>query len=191
MNAVKEPGRTGRTAGLVLIGIAVIALVIGVISLATGGLHAAGGGGQSSTVAPPPKSTTATPKPPNPRPTTQPSSSTGKPPVTTTTTAAPLPPAPDPHQVPIRVLNNGKISGFAAQAAKDFRDAGWNVVEVGNYKEGVIPTTTAYYRAGTEEEAVAKALAQQFNMRADVRFPGIAGASPGVIVMITNDYNSK
>jgi hypothetical protein len=91
----------------------------------------------------------------------------------------------------VRVFNNGTVTGLAAQAARDFRDDGWNVVEVGNYSQGIIPTTTAYFRPGTNEEAAARAMAGKFNMRAEARFPGIAGSSPGVIVMITNDYGGK
>src|SRR6266545_4989562 len=77
---------------------------------------------------------------------------------------------------------------FRFSSARDFRNDGWNVVEVGNYSQGIIPTSTAYFRPGTEEEAAARALAGKFNLRAEARFPGIANSSPGVIVMITNDY---
>jgi hypothetical protein len=91
----------------------------------------------------------------------------------------------------VRVLNNGTVTGLAAQAARDFRNDGWNVVEVGNYSQGIIPTSTAYFRQGTDEEAAARALAGRFNLRAEARFPGIANSSPGVIVMITNDYGGK
>jgi hypothetical protein len=88
------------------------------------------------------------------------------------------------------VFNNSTIAKFAAQAAQDFRGDGWNVVEVGNYSEKIIPTSTAYFRPGTEEEAAARALAARFNLKAEPRLAGFA-FGPGVVVMITKDYGSK
>jgi hypothetical protein len=90
--------------------------------------------------------------------------------------------------LPLRVYNNSTIGGLATRAAEDFRKAGWPIDEVGNYPQGVIPTTTVYYRPGTEEEAPAKALAEQFGMRANPRFDGLQHATPGIIVIVTNDY---
>lgn len=91
----------------------------------------------------------------------------------------------------MRVYNNGTVTGLAAQAAGDFRAGGWNVADVGNFNKRIIPTTTVYYRPGTPEEAAALELAKAFNMRAEPRFPEIAGDPPGLIVMITNDYGGK
>jgi hypothetical protein len=88
------------------------------------------------------------------------------------------------------VLNNSTISGLADRAADDFRGSGWNVTEVGNH-QGRIPVTTVYYRPGTAEEAQAKELAQQFGIRAEPRFEGIQAASPGIIVIVTKEYNPK
>jgi hypothetical protein len=64
------------------------------------------------------------------------------------------------------------------------------VVEVGNYPWGIIPTTTVYYEEGTGERADAEAIASQFGMRVEPRFPGIAHASPGIIVIVTKDYRN-
>jgi hypothetical protein len=89
------------------------------------------------------------------------------------------------------VLNNSLIKGLAEQAANDFRAAGFNVVEVSNYSQGVIATTTAYYSPAPGEQAAATALAQQFGMRVAPRFEGIAFASPGVIVIVTNDFTGQ
>ena len=89
---------------------------------------------------------------------------------------------------PLRVYNNSTISGLAARAAEDFRRAGWPIDEVGNYPHGIIPTTTVYFRPGTDEEAPARALAEQFGMRVNPRFEGLKEASPGIIVIVTNDY---
>src|SRR5262249_19351378 len=134
------------------------------------------------TTAPPPATSTNNPAPPL---------SSSQPPATSTTVA---PPPFDPHTVPVRVLNNSTTNGAAERAATKFRNAGWNVINFGNLPEskGRILTTTAYFQPGTNEEAAARALANQFSMRADVRFPGIANETPGaVIVIITNDFDSK
>ncbi|MBV8996872.1 MAG: LytR C-terminal domain-containing protein, partial [Pseudonocardiales bacterium] len=88
----------------------------------------------------------------------------------------------------VRVYNNSTIRGLAARAAQDLSAAGWTVVEVGNYPWGIIPTTTVYYQDGTDQRAGAEAIAAEFGMRAEPRFSGIAQASPGIIVIVTNDY---
>ncbi|MBO0840185.1 MAG: LytR C-terminal domain-containing protein [Sciscionella sp.] len=90
---------------------------------------------------------------------------------------------------PLRVYNNSTIKGLAARAAQDFRNAGYNVVQVGNYSQGVISSTTAYYRPGTDEQATAEKLGQRFGFGAQPRFAGIQNASPGVIVIVTNNYH--
>jgi hypothetical protein len=89
---------------------------------------------------------------------------------------------------PLRVYNNSTIAGLAGKAAEDFRRAGWTVTESRNYSEGVIPTTTVYYRPGTGEQAAAERLAAEFGMRAEPRFAGIQDATPGLIVILTKDY---
>ncbi|SHE77802.1 LytR C-terminal domain-containing protein [Streptoalloteichus hindustanus] len=88
----------------------------------------------------------------------------------------------------LRVYNNSTIEKLAARAAADFRAAGWQVDEVGNYPGGLIPTTTVYYRPGTDEQAAAEEFARQFGVRVEPRFDGISDASPGLIVIVTNDY---
>lgn len=94
----------------------------------------------------------------------------------------------DAKWVPVRVYNNSTIQGLAARAGADFRAAGWNVVEEAPYPYGIIPTSTAYYTPGTDEETAAKALAEWFGMKAEPRFEGIQNATPGVIVILTKDY---
>ncbi|MGH3538253.1 MAG: LytR C-terminal domain-containing protein [Pseudonocardiaceae bacterium] len=90
----------------------------------------------------------------------------------------------------VRVYNNSTIRGLAARAARDLSAAGWTVIEVGNYARGTIPTTTVYYQEGTDQRAAAEALAAQFKIRVEARFPGIENASPGLILIVTNDYAS-
>jgi hypothetical protein len=94
-------------------------------------------------------------------------------------------------RVPVRVYNNSRIPGLAEQAAEDFRSDGWEVTEVGNYPYGVISTTTVYYRPGTDEVQPANELAEGWGMRAKERFEGLAHASPGIIVIVTKDYQRR
>ncbi len=88
----------------------------------------------------------------------------------------------------MRVYNNSKIRGLAARAAQDMRAAGWSVREVGNYSAGTIPTTTVYYD-DEGQRSTADALGESFGMRVEPRFDGIRDATPGLIVIVTNDYS--
>lgn len=199
MSVFSGMSRPMKAAGVVLIGVAIIAAVIGGVSALSGdGSNEAGPSGTPSspgttTGSQPPSGTTSTP----PQTTTPPASTT--PPSPT----SPAPGQPTPGQpgqpgdqqtsnkwVTVRVFNNSTIKGLADRAAEDFRGSGWNVNEVSNYSQGVIPTTTAFYRPGTDEEAAAKQLAQEFGIKAEPRFPGIESATPGVIVIVTKEYES-
>lgn len=94
-------------------------------------------------------------------------------------------------RAPVRVYNNSTISGLAARAAQDFREAGWTVEKVDNYPHGIIPTSTVYYRPGTREQEAARYMADGFGLRAEPRFEGLDDASPGLIVIVTNDYQTR
>jgi LytR cell envelope-related transcriptional attenuator len=194
--------RLSRIAGIALLGLAAVALVIG-LTTALGGNgdgRADGGKGQPSSrtteITGPPSSTSgrSTTKPTTSEPSSsKPSSS--KPPTTTTTGKVQPPPGGDGNgepakSVPVRVLNNSTIKGLAKRAADNLKADGWNVVDTGNYSGGIIPTTTVYYRPGTEEEATARAIGAEFGMRVEARFEGIKDATPGVIVIVTNDYGN-
>ncbi|GAB3282742.1 LytR C-terminal domain-containing protein [Parasphingorhabdus pacifica] len=117
--------------------------------------------------------------------------------------SAPQPPAPGrPHASPqnspdkpdgiskpvVRVYNNSTIKGLAHRAADDFRGAGYEVPEIGNYSDGRIYTTTVYFRPDTREEATAREIGKHFRARVEPRFGGIEDASAGLIVIVTNDY---
>jgi hypothetical protein len=93
----------------------------------------------------------------------------------------------------VRVYNNSTISGLAAHAADDFRGAGWTVDAVANYpsSEGIIPTSTVYFRPGTGEQGSAERIGSEFGLRAAPRFAGLTDASPGLIVIVTNDYQKR
>ena len=200
MSVFSGMSRPMKAAGVVLVGVAIAAAVIGGITALNGG----GGGNEAGpsgtptqpgtsggTSAPPATSSTATPPststPASPAPTTPPA---GQP-----TSPGPGQPGGDQQAsnkwVTVRVYNNSLIEHLAARAADDFRHAGWNVTEVKGYPYGTIPATTAYYRPGTDEEAAAKQLAQQFGFKAEPRFDGIKDASAGVIVIVTKDYGTN
>jgi hypothetical protein len=215
---VTSPAPSGssrrRIAGLALVGVGVIAAIIGLASLTLGG-----GGDGGGTAAPPAAGTPTTEAPGAGTPT--PAAPTASGPVTiptfpTTTAAIAAPPATEapPAQPapgdnganqgggtgngsgngagatkgPIRVYNNSTITGLAADAAGDFTARGWAVGEVSNYPFGIIPTTTVYYRPGTAEQSIAEELANEFGLRVNPRFEGLRDASPGVIVIVTNDF---
>jgi hypothetical protein len=91
---------------------------------------------------------------------------------------------------PLRVYNNSLIQGLAARAAADFRSAGWTVSEIGGYPGAAIPTSTVYYRPGTDEQSAAQEIGRAFGLRVQPRFAGIQSASPGVIVIVTREYRS-
>ena len=91
----------------------------------------------------------------------------------------------------MRVYNNSLIKGLADRAASDFRGSGWTVPVVDNYSGGTIATTTVYFRPGTDEEAEGRALAKEFGLRPEPRFDGIKDAAPGIIVIVTREYNPK
>ncbi|UMP05661.1 LytR C-terminal domain-containing protein [Amycolatopsis sp. EV170708-02-1] len=197
--------RPMKAAGLALVGVAVIAAVIGGITLTSGG-------GDSDTATPPgttPTSSDGATQPSSPAPGSPPAStppaSSSAPPSSAPPSSAP--PSSQPGQtgqpgqpggdqqashkwVTVRVYNNSTIQGLAEQAAKDFRASGWNVSEVKGYP-GRLPETVAYYRPGTDEEAAAKALALEFGFRAEPRFKEIENIGPGVIVILTKDYKAN
>jgi hypothetical protein len=200
-----------RVAGLALLGLAVLAVAVGVVATT---------GGQPGPAAAPPAVTSPTSSAPA-LPSTPTSSAPALPstipyPPTSSPAAAPVVPplgppgaaqgAPARQEQPVeqsrldldqshsrgevRVYNNSTIRGLAARAAEGLTAAGWTVVEVGNYAQGTIPTTTVYYQEGTDQRDDAEALGAEFGMRVQPRFPGLANADPGLIVIVTNDYVS-
>jgi hypothetical protein len=188
-----QGSRPVRTAGLVLIGVAVVAVGLGVFALTSNGSGQASAGRPPATSTTQPLPTTTThPKPTTTTPTTTTPTTTPSFPSGQTTTIAPPPTSTTPsliQTVPIRVYNNSLIQNLAAMGAQDFRNAGYNVVFVGSYPQGIIPNSTAYFSPAPGEQEVATQLAQQFGMRVLPRFTGIAAAAPGVIVILTKDFH--
>lgn len=208
-----EPAPSGgpsplRVGGLALLGAGAVAALIGLATLLPGG-------GSSTTPAPttPPPAPSAAPTPgatvaapPAPTapvavPSFSPTGAIAAPP------AAPAAPAPANPQAgagrggsgggqaiargPVRVYNNSTITGLASRAAGEFRADGWQVGQIANYSAGVIPTSTVYYRPGTAEQSAASSMGSAFGLRVEPRFSGIDDATPGLIVIVTNDYQKR
>jgi hypothetical protein len=217
-----------RVGGLALLGVGVVAGILGVVGLNSGG-------GTPPPVAAPSLSTAATPSEsaeaaaPTSAPAETAPLETAPPAAAAPAPASPAPPAAAPPAPPaappaagsgaarsgagagsaagsgsaagasdgarmaVRVYNNSTISGLAAHAADDFRGAGWTVDAVDNYpsSEGIIPTSTVYFRPGTGEEGSAQRIGSEFGLRAAPRFAGLTDASPGLIVIVNNDYQKR
>ncbi|HEV7907556.1 MAG TPA: LytR C-terminal domain-containing protein [Pseudonocardiaceae bacterium] len=208
--------RPAKAAGLALLGVAGAALTIGVVSLFGGGYSSPNAGGTTT-----PQPTSAAPGASSTDPasstatsgtalsstaagsaTTAPTTAPGHPgsaaasAPATNVPAASTPPVAANAEVPasrppVRVYNNSTITGLAGRASDDVRRYGWEVAETGNYSQGQIPTTTVYFRPGTDEEQSAKTLGALLQARVEPRFDGIQGAHPGVILIVTNDYKSS
>lgn len=203
---VSRPMRAG---GLVLLGVAAVAAVIGTASAVSGD--------DEKQAAPPPEDPgTSEPAEPGGGTTSEPAEeTTASSEPETTESSAPAESRTPPSSpakptgsagsgngsadggkgdadksVSVRVYNNSKIKGLASRAADDLRANGWNVVMTGNYSSGRIYTTTVYYRPGTAERGAAEAIGAEFGMRVEPRFDGIADSTPGVIVIVTKDYSS-
>lgn len=96
-------------------------------------------------------------------------------------------PEPLPAAVPARpaltVLNNSRVPALAARSARHYRDGGWPVAVVGNFR-GRIARTTVYYEPG--QQGPAEALAAEFGVpRVLPRFAGLPGR--GLTVVVTRD----
>jgi hypothetical protein len=183
-----SPSRPAKAAGFALLGVAAVALIIGVVSLFGGESDSPPTAGGTSTEPPvqttsesaAAPTTTASPSAPAATTTVPPTSSAATPPPTVT--------QPGAVKVPVRVYNNSTITGLAGKASDEVRANGWTVAFTGNYSQGTIPTTTVYFRPGTDEEASAKELGAVLRARVEPRFDGIQAAPAGIILIVTNDY---
>jgi hypothetical protein len=190
--------RPTRLAAFVLLGVAVIAVGLGVYALT--------GSNSPSSAAPAPTTTqTSQPKTTTPKPSPTTAPTTAAPPTSSSTgqaTTVVPPPATtgaggnggngggqQAGPVPVRVYDNGTIRHIGQCAANDLTASGFDVVQLQNYSQGAIPTTTAYYNpAAPGEQDTATKIAQTYGMHVQPRFSGIVAAGPGVIVMVTNDF---
>jgi cytoskeletal protein RodZ len=187
-----------RVAGIALLGVAAVALVIGLITMfgSNGDGRADGNGeerppeatstSESSTLPGNPPSSATTSK------SVPPTTTTTKSTAPSTTTGSSTPPGDgngEPSKsVPVRVLNNSKIKGLAATAEADLKADGWKVVSIGNYSASNLPETTVFFRPGTDEEAAARALAAAFGLEVQPRIDTLTNEPAGVLVVVTNDY---
>ena len=196
MTAPGGPARPARLAGFVLLGVAVVAVGLGVFSLTGNGQPSANTGHPPVTGTTTPAATTTAPATTAPPATTTTPPASGYPSGQTTTVAPPpgtgtSPNAPaNPYaNIPVRVLNNSTLKGLADQARADFVAAGFDVVEVTNYAFTTLPTSTVYYTPQIPgQQAAAQALAQQFGMKLAVRTSDFAGYGPGVLAVVTKDF---
>jgi hypothetical protein len=103
------------------------------------------------------------------------------------TAGSPAPASPAAAALPaVTVLNNSRVTGLAAKAAKDFETRGWRISGTGNLG-GRLAVTTVYYGEGQRDAAAT--LRAQFPAIKEmaVRYPGLPGEG-GLTVVVTRDY---
>lgn len=177
-----EPARVGPARAVAGAALAIAGVAVGIGALLWAGSDEPKGSPIVSSLA----TERSTPSPtatPTPSPTVSPTPSpAGKPtPVATTPVAEP----PQAPIVPVSVLNNSRIKGLADRAATRFRAGGWPVPVTGNYRGGIIATTTVYFAPG--QQASAQRFARQFGIpRVAPRFAGLP--TRGMTVVLTRDY---
>lgn len=210
MTAPTPPGGPSplRVGALALLGVGAVAAIIGIGTLVTGGGNSSSSASPTSATAPATPPGAATPTGAN-----VPVPSFGPTPTNAIAAPAAAPTAAADGsgtsgstggvagsagsgggsvvKAPVRVYNNSTVTGLASRAAADFRNEGWTVTAVANYPYGNIPTSTVFYRPGTAEQSAAQAMGSEFGMRAEPRFVGLDDASPGLIVIVTNDYQKR
>ncbi|MFE3959640.1 LytR C-terminal domain-containing protein [Nocardia sp. NPDC059091] len=171
-----------RALAMVLIALAIVFAGLGAMSLSSSdsSSSSADSTSQSSTAA---ATTTAAQQNSAQATTTPPVAPTTTAALPTTTTAA----AGVDKTLPVRVYNNGTVPGLAKKTGDQLTSDGYNVTEVGNYANGVIPKTTVYYGSSPKEQALAQAIAAQLGCSTEPRFPGISDSPTGVIVIVTGN----
>ena len=100
--------------------------------------------------------------------------------------ASPTPSATPATRPAVTVLNNSRVTGLAAKAARDFAGKGWRIASTGNLS-GRLARTTVYYGAGQRDAAAE--LRAQFPaiMEMAPRYAGLPGDG-GLTVVVTRDY---
>ncbi|GAB2521479.1 LytR C-terminal domain-containing protein [Nocardia heshunensis] len=183
-----------RALAMVLIALAIVFAGIGAMSLSSSDSSDAsattssqsGSAAPSTTAAQQNSAQVSTTAPVAPPTTTAAATTT---PAPTTTTVAPTTTAAAgvDKALPVRVYNNGTVAGLAKKTGDQLAGEGFNVAEVGNYPNGVIPKTTVYYGSSPKEQALAQAIAAELGCSAEPRFPGIVDSPAGVIVIVTGN----
>ena len=123
---------------------------------------------------------------PSPTPSPTPSATASPTAVPTAVVTTPVAQPPQAPIVPVSVLNNSRIKGLADRGAARFRAGVWPVPVTGNYRGGIIATTTVYFAPG--QQASAQRFAKQFGIpRVAPRFAGLP--TRGMTVVLTRDYH--
>ncbi|MBX6370958.1 MAG: LytR C-terminal domain-containing protein [Acidothermus sp.] len=86
------------------------------------------------------------------------------------------------------VLNNSRIRGLAADAARRLTAAGWRVDRVGNYSAHILAETTVFYPDG--DRAAAEQLAQAFGVRR-VEAATADMSTTDLTLVLTRDWASR
>ncbi len=167
---------------LVLVTVAVVAIIVGAMTL-LGGSSTPPAGVPDAGADVPAQSETESPVE-----TPAPGASEPEPSDEATEPAAPSEPAePEPtvdQSLPVTVLNGTTTSGLAAAAAEELRAAGYAVVSTDNFREGDPPPTTVYYSA-EEASATAAAIAEELGTGQTELDPS---RGEGVVVVLGEDY---
>ena len=88
-------------------------------------------------------------------------------------------------KVEVQVLNNSDVPGLAARVSEGLGE--WNVANVGNFADEILPQSAVFYTPGnTTEEVNARALAQQLHVGVQEK-TGSMLELPGVLVIVTQD----
>lgn len=88
-------------------------------------------------------------------------------------------------KVEVQVLNNSDVPGLAARVSEGLGE--WNVANVGNFADEILPQSAVFYTPGnTTEEVNARALAQQLHVGVQEK-TGPMLELPGVLVIVTQD----
>lgn len=101
---------------------------------------------------------------------------------------APAPPAGPLRDAPIAVWNNSLIQGLAGRVGDTLRGEGWDISEVGNFADEVLPRSAAFFTPGNAaEERVARSVAAQLGIAAEPRPESLRNAPAGVVLILTED----
>ncbi|CAJ1493514.1 LytR C-terminal domain-containing protein [[Mycobacterium] kokjensenii] len=100
------------------------------------------------------------------------------------TTSAPTSAERPPHKAEVRVFNISEVAGLAGQTADRLREAGWNVVEVGNLEIPEVTQSTVYFTDAEGEQDSAHAVAEVLGAVVEPRIPDVADQPPGIVVVV-------
>ncbi|HZI97607.1 MAG TPA: LytR C-terminal domain-containing protein [Actinomycetales bacterium] len=162
---------------LVLVTVAVVAVLVGTMTL-LGGPGDAPTSGDDPAASDPAASEPAASEPAEPT-----ASETTAPPSETTTEPAEPEPTVD-QSLPVTVLNGVGVAGLAGDTADLLTGAGFNVVGTDNFTGGEAPPTTVFY-ASEEQSATADAIVGELGVGVTELDPAMG---EGLTVVLGEDY---